>query len=193
MDMIPQENLESFFRYYEGEPHQMEAVQMLQQAMPDSLLKSDAAWIQKYRETPEPSGEAVLANPLDVPYCAQLDNPSGQGYRECFSSSCAMVALFWGVIKEENEYHRLRPQYGDSTDPIAQVRTLRALGLNAEFKQVGSKENIMASIDAGRPAPLGFLHHGHYTAPTGGGHWLTAIWALGFVLFSLVAARRFKR
>ena len=25
------------------------------------------------------------------------------------------------------------------------------------------------------------------------GHWLTAIWALGFVLFSLVAARRFRR
>ena len=173
---MPQENLINFFKFYEdGTPHQMEAVQLLQQSMPDNLLKSDAAWIQKYRQKPEPSGEAVLANPLDVPYCAQLDNPSGQGYRECFSSSCAMVALYWGVIKEENEYHKLRPKYGDSTDASAQIRTLRALGLNAEFVQVGSKEKIMAAIDAGLPVPLGFLHHSHYTAPSGGGHWLCGI------------------
>jgi hypothetical protein len=29
---------------------------------------------------------------LKVPYEYQLDNKSGTGYRECFSSSCAMVA-----------------------------------------------------------------------------------------------------
>ena len=97
---MPQENLEPFFRWYEGEPHQMEAIQMLQQSMPDSLLKSDAAWIQQYRKTPEPpQGEAVLANPLNVDYDSQHDNPSGDGFRECFSSSCAMAAKYWGVIR----------------------------------------------------------------------------------------------
>ena len=40
--MMPQENLEPFFRWYEQEPQQMEAIQMLQSAMPDSLLKSDS-------------------------------------------------------------------------------------------------------------------------------------------------------
>ena len=51
---MPQENLEPFFRYYKGEPHQMEAVQMLQQAMPDVLLRTDSAWIKQFRSTPEP-------------------------------------------------------------------------------------------------------------------------------------------
>ena len=61
---MPQETLKASSDYYEGEPHQMEAVQLLQQSMPDNLLKSDAAWIQQYRQKPEtPKGEAVLANP----------------------------------------------------------------------------------------------------------------------------------
>ena len=51
---MPQENLEPFFRYYNGEPHQMEAVQLLQQSMPQVLLRSDAPWIKQYRNTPEP-------------------------------------------------------------------------------------------------------------------------------------------
>tara|TARA_B100001094_G_scaffold250205_1_gene247703 strand:- start:999 stop:1706 length:708 start_codon:yes stop_codon:yes gene_type:complete len=173
---MPQINLIDFFEFYAGEVQQKEGVTLLQKTMPQTLLMDEAAWVQAYRAKPEPpQGEAKLANPLAVPYCAQLDNPSGQGARECFSSSCAMVALYWGVIKEENEYHRLRPKYGDSTDASAQIRTLRALGLEAEFVQVGSKEKIMKAIAAGMPVPLGFLHHGHYTAPSGGGHWLCGI------------------
>ena len=163
-----------FWKYHDqNNVNQKEAICLLESAMPANLLTDEAAWVVKYRE-PEPKPEGG-SNPLDVKYCAQLDNPSGQGARECFSSSCAMVALYWGVIKEENEYHRLRPKYGDSTDASAQIRTLRALGLEAEFVQVGSKEKIMAAIDAGLPVPLGFLHHGHYTAPSGGGHWLCGI------------------
>lgn len=169
---MPEIQLNDFFKYYSDTVEQKEAVQLLQSAMPDSLLKNESAWVKAYRAKPE---VPESSNPLDVPYCAQLDNPSGQGYRECFSSSCAMVALYWGVIKTENEYHQLRPKYGDSTDASAQLRTLRALGLNAEFVQIGSKEKIMAAIDAGMPCPLGFLHHGHYTAPSGGGHWLCGI------------------
>ena len=173
---MPQINLIDFFEFYAGEVQQKEGVTLLQKTMPQTLLMDEAAWVQAYRAKPEPpQGEAKLANPLAVPYCAQLDNPSGQGARECFSSSCAMVALYWGVIKEENEYHRLRPKYGDSTDASAQIRTLRALGLEAEFVQVGSKEKIMKAIAAGMPVPLGFLHHGHYTAPSGGGHWLCCV------------------
>ena len=46
---MPQENLHPFFKYFSDEPHQAEAVQLLQQTMPDSLLKSDSAWILKYQ------------------------------------------------------------------------------------------------------------------------------------------------
>ena len=171
--LMPQENLINFFKYYSDEPHQAEAVQLLQQSMPDSLLKSDAAWIQKYRETPpKPEGGS---NPLEVDYDCQLDNPSGDGWRECFSSSCAMAAKYWGVISDFNEYHRLRPKYGDSTDASAQVRTLQSLGLDAKFVQVGSIAKLKEQIDLGRPTPVGFLHHGSSSAPSGGGHYILAI------------------
>ena len=170
-------SLPDFFRYYQhGNPQQMEAVALLESQLPVSLLQDDSSWVKLYREQPEaPVSEAVLANPLSVPYDCQLDNPSGDGWRECFSSSCAMAAMYWGVIKTPNEYHAIRPKFGDSTDASAQIRTLQSLGLEARFVQVGSVEKLKAQIDRGRPAPVGFLHHGSSSAPSGGGHYILAI------------------
>ena len=136
---MPQENLESFFRYYKAEPQQMEAVQLLQSAMPDSLLRSDSAWIVRYREKP---AAPHLDNPLQVPYQSQRDNASGTGYRECFSSSCAMVAMYWGKIENDDAYNKVREQFGDSTDAQAQLRALRSLGLSAEFKTSGTVDDL---------------------------------------------------
>ena len=170
-------SLPDFFRYYQhGNTQQMEAVALLESQLPLSLLQDDSSWVDLYRSKPEaPKSEAVLANPLSVSYDCQLDNPGGEGFRECFSSSCAMAAMYWGVIKTPNEYHAIRPKYGDSTDASAQIRTLQSLGLDARFVQVGSVEKLKAQIDRGRPAPVGFLHHGSSSAPTGGGHYILAI------------------
>ena len=175
--------LEPFFEYFAGEPQQREGVTLLQQAIDPKLLNDDAAWVKAYRgqlpqqqpPLPELEGEAVLANPLNVTYDCQLDNPSGDGWRECFSSSCAMAAKFWLPELEINDYHRRRPNYGDSTDPSAQIRCLESFGLKARFVQVGSVEKLKAQLDRGRPAPVGFLHHGSVSAPSGGGHYILAI------------------
>ena len=56
---MPEINLIDFFTYYRDETHQKEAVQLLQSAMPDSLLKNKCSWVVKWRETPEPSSSAV--------------------------------------------------------------------------------------------------------------------------------------
>ena len=77
----------------------------------------------------EPDIPISLSNPLDVPYEYQLDNESGTGYRECFSSSCAMVARYYGKVKSDDDYNLVRALYGDSTDPQAHVRALRSLNL----------------------------------------------------------------
>ena len=168
-------SLPDFFRYYEhGNVNQMEAVALLESQMPLSLLADDSAWVQAYRAEP-PESEAVLSNPLVVPYDCQLDNPGTSGWRECFSSSCAMVAMYWGVIEHQNEYHAVRPKYGDSTDASAQIRTLQHFGLQARFVQVGSADKLKAQIDRGRPAPVGYLHHGTVQNPSGGGHYCCAI------------------
>ncbi|MFZ9754265.1 MAG: glycoside hydrolase family protein, partial [Cyanobium sp.] len=126
--------------------------------------------------------EAVIAstgnhpNPLVVKYFDQMLMDDGQGWRDCFSASCAMLAHYWGKLAGDgNTYNHIRQKYGDSTDSNAQLLALRSLGLKAEFRTNGTPESLKAEIDAGRPVAVGWLHHGPVTAPSGGGHWTVVI------------------
>jgi GH24 family phage-related lysozyme (muramidase) len=113
---------------------------------------------------------------LPVPYEYQNDNASGTGYRECFSSSCAMIARYHGKVKNDDEYNAIRAKYGDTTDAQAQVLALRALGLtNSRFVTNCAPGLLEAELRAGRPVAVGWLHHGPATSPTGGGHWSVII------------------
>lgn len=111
---------------------------------------------------------------LQVPYFSQHDNESGCGYRECFSSSCAMLAAYWGSLNSDDLYNSLRVKYGDSTDPLAQVNTLKGLGLTADFTHIASISDLRFKLAKGLPVAVGWLHHGNYQHPTGGGHWSVA-------------------
>ena len=113
---------------------------------------------------------------LKVPYEAQNGNASGTGYRECFSSSCAMIAKFYGKVKSDDEYNLIRAKFGDTTDSQAQLASLRSLGLQARFVTNAAQGLLDLELRAGRPVAVGWLHHGPYNAPTsGGGHWSVVI------------------
>lgn len=112
---------------------------------------------------------------LKVPYEAQNDNKSGTGYRECFSSSCAMVAKFYGKITGDDAYNAVRQRYGDSTDSNAQILALRSLGLDARLVTNAGPALLRSELAAGRPVPVGWLHKGPLNAPSGGGHWSVVI------------------
>jgi hypothetical protein len=112
---------------------------------------------------------------LDVPYEYQLDNASGTGYRECFSSTCAMIAKFYGQVDSDDEYNIIRARYGDTTDAQAQVKALRSLGFDARFRTDCCAATLEAEINAGRPVAVSWLHHGSINAPRGGGHWTCVI------------------
>ena len=141
MTKLTVEGFRNFFKYYTGEEHQIRAIDELYLDIDADLLQDSATWIKMYRTPndpapvvePEPDISISLSNPLDVPYEYQLDNHSGTGYRECFSSSCAMVARYYGKVKSDDDYNLVRALYGDSTDAQAHVRTLRALQLDAAF------------------------------------------------------------
>ena len=165
-------SLPDFFRYYEhGYAPHMEAAALLESSMPSSLLLDESQWVIKYRETP-PAPETT--NPLPVEYDCQLDHGS-EGWRLCFTASCAMTAKYWLPNLNINDYYARRPKYGDSTDASAQIRCLESFGLKARFVQVGSAEKLKAQIDRGRPAPVGYLHHGTPQNPSGGGHYSVCI------------------
>jgi hypothetical protein len=91
MARITVEEFRNFFKYYKDEAHQRRAVETLYAEIDCDFadhLDSDSDWIKQYRQQDAPLAEvssgAVL---LKVPYQSQLDNESGTGYRECFSSS----------------------------------------------------------------------------------------------------------
>jgi GH24 family phage-related lysozyme (muramidase) len=112
---------------------------------------------------------------LRVQYFSQNDNTSGTGYRECFSSTSAMIAAFYGRVRNDDAYNSIRAKFGDTTDSQAQIRALRSLDLDARFVTNAAVGLLEAEILAGRPVGVGWLHQGPVKAPTGGGHWTLCI------------------
>ena len=112
---------------------------------------------------------------LNVAYESQNDNASGTGYRECFSSSAAMVARYYGKITSDDAYNKFRAKYGDTTDAKSHLGALSALGLTPRFLTNCTVALLEAELKAGRPVMVGWLHKGPVTAPTGGGHWSVVI------------------
>jgi len=165
-----------FWAAYKGLAHQIAGVKMLadhiRQADP-CLLTEEADWAMTFKTAP-PAIQQVT-NPLPVKWQSQLDNASGTGYRECFSSSCAMLAMYWGKVGGDDEYNKLRARFGDSTSAQAQLATLRLLGLNANFRTDGNLAALEREINEGRPVAVGWLHHGQLASPQGGGHWSVVI------------------
>lgn len=163
-----------FWESYKGQDHQAKAViklaKYIKQADP-TLLTEQCDWAIDYKAVPQPAKPSLLK----VKYQSQLDNASGTGYRECFSSSCAMLAMYWGKIANDDAYNAIRAKYGDSTDAQAQLAALRSLGLKADFFTNGTPKALEAEIGAGRPVAVGWLHKGHVSAPSGTGHWSVVI------------------
>ena len=122
---------------------------------------------------------------LSVSLFSQADNASGQGWRECLSSSCAMLANFYGACRSDDDYCSIRQRFGDTTDPAAQVAALQSLGLRARFIDTADRDFLLTELAHGRPLAVGWLHHGPVSAPSGGGHWTvvagwspSAVWML---------------
>lgn len=136
---------------------------------------TDPAYSKKLINIMKAQSRRQVQRILEVPYEYQLDNFSGEGYRECFSSTCAMIANFYGEIDSDDEYNVVRSQYGDTADVSAQVAALRSLGFDARFSTRCNAEFLESEINSGRPVAVGWLHRGSIHSPTGGGHWSCCI------------------
>lgn len=125
---------------------------------------------------PSPAPAAPVDKVLNIPYYSQRDNIRDP-LRTCFSSSCAMMlkGLKPNSIDNDDKYLTTVFKHGDTTSATAQLEALEDYGVRAEFCQKGSWKDIDAQLDKGIAVPIGILHKGPVTNPTGGGHWICVI------------------
>jgi GH24 family phage-related lysozyme (muramidase) len=150
--------------------------------LPGLIIRRDAevqlfTGKQLQQQTPQPP---AYGNPLTVPWYSQRDSATPQAMRMCFSSSCAMLleTLKPGTLKGPNgddQYLQRVQQYGDTTDPNAQIKALASYGVNAAFTQKADFKTLEQQIKKGIPVPCGYLHRGPVSKPAGGGHWLIVV------------------
>jgi len=172
--------LTSAVRADRGMAHQTAAWNWLQEQQRPEVL---AEFAELFRADPPAKPEASpspgrVSNPLAVPYFAQLDIDNGtEGWRQCQTSSIAMCLAFLKVpgITDDVDYLRIVRRYGDTTNQQAHQLALKALGVRARFRQDMTQGDLLGELKAGLPVAIGILHHGPASAPTGGGHYITAI------------------
>jgi GH24 family phage-related lysozyme (muramidase) len=143
-------------------------------ALKPELLTDEANWVRIYRSstTVNPPSPSVL----NVPYYSQRDNYRDAS-RTCFSSSCAMLCKFLkpNSIKGDDDYIREVFKRGDTTDAVVQVQTLKHFGVTSRFATNLSFSTLDALLAQGIPVPIGILHKGPSSKPSGSGHWIIVI------------------
>ena len=166
--------LDQLFRNFRNLPHQLAAIAELEQDIRvngyDVAMRRNRPWFSVWSQAGKQS------NPLPVPYQSQRDNYRDAN-RTCFSSSCAMLLMTLkpNAIHSDDDYIKTVFSIGDTTEAGVQLKALAKYGIKARFETNGNRDLIKRQIDAGKPVPAGFLHHGPVTAPSGGGHWLCII------------------
>jgi hypothetical protein len=158
-----------------GLPHQKKAWQNLQVTLTKEQLLAFAKEFRQASVTQKPiEGKKQPAN---VPYFYQRDSKTGHGERSCQSSAIAMVIKYLNpkLITDDDNYLRLVLRYGDTVSQSAHQKALDNLGLKHSFRMNGSEKDLVRILDSGCPVPIGILHKGSITNPTGGGHWITLI------------------
>lgn len=117
---------------------------------------------------------------IPVKHYTQCDNSGGRGGRECFKTSCTMLADHitngklsrmkkeQGLAEPEDVYQSVMD--GDTTIDSVHIRALRKLGIEAYSSRTASIRDVEESLDCGIPVPVGMKYKAHL--PGGGGHWV---------------------
>lgn len=181
-------SLDQLFRFYRNLPHQRAAIAELEEDIRANgyaaAMRRNRPWFSAWSQDGKQSDDDAVApslrvrptNPLTgFPYFSQLDNPGGQGQRECQTSAIAMCLAYLGAggIESDGEYRAIVRKFGDTTSQAAHQQALASLGVRARFVMNCSAPQAQAEIRSGLPLCMGILHRGPVSAPTGGGHWVS--------------------
>ncbi len=154
-----------------GEPHYRVTLKA-QPTQPWWIWPADFKIINDIESTESPAVPRVL----NVPYYSQRDNYVN-ALSTCYSSANAMLVKYLkpDAIASDDQYLKTVYKYGESEEASAQLSALREYGVPATFQQNGSWSSLDAQLAAGIPVPIGILHKGPVSSPTGNGHWIVVI------------------
>ena len=163
-------DLHNFFKHYdEKNPKHVEAVELLEIAIPQVLMDDESEWVKTFRQKwPAPAVPSVLP----VPFFPQTDNYR-DAQRTCNSSACAMALEYFkpGALpgpKGDDAYVRKVFAIGDSTDHSVQTKVLKDFGIPSRFSYNLTFSDLDRELAAGKPVVIGIFHRGPLSAPTGG-------------------------
>lgn len=169
--------LENAATYYTAEPHQTAAWRELEHLLDRDVLEAFKAAYRGMREE-APIEKPQIDDVLDVPYFHQLDSETSHGSRMCFTSAMAMALDYMDPEKiagDDDWYLGIVLYFGDTVSNTAQIQAARSLGYDASFHTDGAQVDLERLLGNGVPVPIGVLHKGHVSKPTGGGHWITLV------------------
>jgi len=109
----------------------------------------------------------------NFPYYYQQDN-GPEGWRQCQTSSLAMCLRYLDVpgINDDVDYLKIVNKYGDTTRREPHQKALAELQVSVKFTLSADMHDVKKEIDKGNPVAAGILHHGVFSSPTGGGHFV---------------------
>lgn len=165
-------NLLDAAKNFKGLPHQIEAFRLLNSSLSES---QQIAFTRTWRQADQIDSSQKF--PLKVPYFYQRDSKTGNGERMCQSSSIAMriEQIDPNIIGDDDSYLHIVQRFGDTVSQSAHQKALDYLGLKHEFRQNGTEKLLCDLLDQGIAVPVGVLHKGNISKPTGGGHWIVLI------------------
>jgi hypothetical protein len=163
---------------YKGFAHQDKAYRDLWATLSD-VQKGNftATWRSSPPVTTAPPVSPAPKFPLSVPYFEQNDSRTNQGFRMCQSSAIAMriKQVDPKAIGDDDDYLKIVNRFGDTVSQSAHQRALDHLGFKHVFRQNGSEKDLCRLLDQGMAVPIGVLHRGPVSSPSGGGHWVTLV------------------
>ena len=122
------DEFENFFKYFKGEeggqPQQSDAIGILYEAMPSSLLDDGCAWIKRYRETP-----AAPVSTGGIPQAAVDLIKEFEGFRSApYNDGMNIPTIGWG-----NTYYENGTKVTYSDQPITEARGEELLKFHLQY------------------------------------------------------------
>jgi hypothetical protein len=154
-------------KYYLALPHQVKALNALQEQLPDHLLDEFARRFRGRHASAVDCNQTGRLIKLDVVYRSQLDNSTqyhGPGYRQC-NLTCHTM-LLWTISPKfrsqaskynepETYYGEVLARYGDTTNHDAHTQALRVFGVESKWVINGTYAHIRRSLERGVPVVAG--------------------------------------